>query len=142
MNPNNDGRNYNWTSPQDDKLLDVIARCAKDNLMTNGVFRREGWAKITREMYDEYGTGFDRRRINNILRTFKTNYTNIKKLLGESGFGWIENSMCPYVHFAMLFYRITTVGHQNTRARASHMWLTWQLCLRKGQLKEIEALLS
>ncbi|KAL4182854.1 hypothetical protein AMTRI_Chr11g152310 [Amborella trichopoda] len=150
MISNNDGRNHQWISPQDDKLLTVIALCIKDKLRTNGVFCRKGWASIMREMCDEYGPGFDRTRIKNRLRTLKTNYANVKKRIREYGFGWIDDKrmvtadwavweeycavytnnttfyyryllcdMCPYVHFAWLFYRTTTFGHQNTRARAS-----------------------
>ncbi|KAL4187196.1 hypothetical protein AMTRI_Chr09g37880 [Amborella trichopoda] len=112
-----------------------MARCAKDNLMSNGVFCREGWVRIMSEMCDTYDPGYDRRRIKSRLQTLKTNYSNINKVLAEFMFGWVEERMmvtADWVHLAMLFYRRTTIGHQNIRARASLLWLTWNLCLLKG----------
>ncbi|KAL4184894.1 hypothetical protein AMTRI_Chr10g3310 [Amborella trichopoda] len=73
----------NWMSPQDDKLLNVMARCAEENLMMNGLF----W--------------FDQRRIKNRLRTLMTNYSNIKKLFAESGFGRVEERRMIIVNWAV-----------------------------------------
>ncbi|KAL4204055.1 hypothetical protein AMTRI_Chr01g107800 [Amborella trichopoda] len=124
MSSNNDGRNYQWMTPQDVKLLDVMASYVKDKLRMNGVFCREN---------------------KNRLRTLKINYANIKTLIEESGFRWIEDrrmvttdfavceeywvnyllcNMCLYVHFAWLFYHKITVWHQNTKVRASLLWMT------------------
>ncbi|KAL4185007.1 hypothetical protein AMTRI_Chr10g228440 [Amborella trichopoda] len=132
---------YQWTSPHDDKLLEVMAHCVRDNLRTNGAFCREAWARITRKI-----------KIKNRLWTLRTNYVNIKILIEEFGFRWIEEmwmvttdwvvweeyclnyllcNQCLCVHFAWLFYRKITVGHQNTRVRASLLWLTLKICLGK-----------
>ncbi|KAL4192927.1 hypothetical protein AMTRI_Chr06g196740 [Amborella trichopoda] len=127
MSSNNNKRNYQWTSLQENKLLDGMALCVNDKLTTNVVFCNKGWARITCEMCDKDGLEFDRTRIKNRHRTLKTNYANIKKIIRESEFRWIEYRrmtnnttfykkylLCnirPYVDFAWLFYYRDTSGH-------------------------------
>ncbi|KAL4183400.1 hypothetical protein AMTRI_Chr11g98040 [Amborella trichopoda] len=69
MSSDNDGNNYQWTTPHDESLLKIMADCARKGMTANGQFIREAWAIIIRYMCQQYEPG----------------------LLLESGFRWNDD---------------------------------------------------
>eukprot|EP00268_Persea_americana_P036954 TRINITY_DN3652_c0_g1_i5.p1 TRINITY_DN3652_c0_g1~~TRINITY_DN3652_c0_g1_i5.p1 ORF type:complete len:322 (+),score=61.08 TRINITY_DN3652_c0_g1_i5:102-1067(+) len=77
-----------WTFGQDVFLIDAMVEQCKPGRKIPAGFNSEGWNEIERVMQGQFGREFTKEKLRNRLRSIKKQYMSMKKILGESGFGW------------------------------------------------------